>query len=99
MGVEEPNKELIDEDSSGARECNINLERRMMLESEMHIMESSSAASELSALALNNSHENQRTRKTWKQRKTEQASDWENSKEEFYNAFISSQAFVKKNVQ
>lgn len=73
---------------NGARD--INLERRKMLEDEVYTMELISEAAEIVSAGPNES-----TRKKWKERLSKRTSDWENSKEEFYMAFISSQAYVQ----
>lgn len=46
-------------------EDNINKEKRKVLESEVHAMESLNAAVKLSTLPINISHGHERTRKTW----------------------------------
>jgi hypothetical protein len=79
----------IIEDSTGTRD--INIERRKMLEKEVQEMEFISQAIQTSSSP---SPQHERTRKTWQQRMSERAESWENCKEEYYKAFIRSQAFV-----
>ena len=79
----------IIEDFTGTRD--INIERRKMLEKEVQEMEFISQAIQTSSSP---SPQHERTRKTWQQRMSERAESWENCKEEYYKAFIRSQAFV-----
>ncbi|KAK4007269.1 hypothetical protein OUZ56_012429 [Daphnia magna] len=66
-----------------------------MFESEGQAMELLSAEVELATSPLNSNNEKERTRKTWRQRISDQVCDWDNCKEEFYLSFVSSHAFVK----
>ena len=97
--LEMGDKELTVEALLCASDVNINLERRIMLEREVQAMDLLSAEVELSTSPLKSNEENKRTRKTWRQRISEQVCDWDNCKEEFYQSYFSSHAFVKKQMQ
>ena len=78
--------------SAFTAEIDINLERRIMLENEINEMEMLSQAVEATEIPIP-IHE--RVRKPWSERIKERSENWENSKEFFFKAFVSSKAYTK----